>query len=180
MNSSTKLLLLTLCGLLLFGGTTPLPAQPATPSAAPQEPASPPARDRKPGIIRGAPIPPPPGRPGPEGERIRRNREMWRELPEEQKEAMRQRARELHRMVRQEAETALRDSGLQLDEAQTKAFFQRYTQLRRELEKELRRELEEKRREGIQRIQQEMREFFTRVPGASQSSSSDSSSSAEE
>jgi hypothetical protein len=175
---------LTVCLLsagLLCAACTLSTAQSPTPERPGAEERGPQGRgnDREGMVLRGRPLPPA-ERPTSDGERVRRNREVWKELPEEERQAMRERAQEFHRSVRQEAQTALDESGLKLDEATAREFFQRYMHLRRQLEKQLREELNEKRQVGIREIQAEMRKLFAATPGASRSNSAAESSASDE
>jgi hypothetical protein len=115
-----------------------------------QEPRGPVMRPVQPMI----PIPPPPGEgpafgreqeayrrleqvPADERETFKHNLEEWRNLPPEQRVALRNLA---HARARAEIDKAIQDTGLHLDADQREVFGVRYTQERRKLERDLQRQ----------------------------------------
>src|SRR5438270_14094666 len=64
-------------------------------------------------------------------QRFRSNAERWLAMPPEQREALRMREVMRRERLRHEAETALRDSGLQLEDERRQQFEQRYLEERR-------------------------------------------------
>ena len=72
--------------------------------------------------------------PPDEREAYERNLPLWRQMPEEERDALRQRADE---RAKQETDKAYQESGLTLDHDEREVFDLRYRQERRKLEREL-------------------------------------------
>lgn len=105
--------------------------------------------------------PPLGGTPSPEFENVRRaldaltpeqrkrfqeNFWRWANLSPEEKKALRDREEMRKKVMRQEVEAALKESGLQLDAGQREQFVKRYVEERRKIEEQLRKETNEKRK----------------------------------
>ena len=89
---------------------------------------------------------------------------------------MRERERVRREQLQREADKALRDAGLRLDQEKRDLFEQRYLQERRRIERELRQEVEAKRHEQLPALQERLKKEFqepspagpsTSVPAAS-------------
>src|SRR5437867_6643660 len=142
------------------------------PMAAPHEP--PPSQ----------PHGPPSGQPrGPSGQSVRerwlamppdarqnfrRNAELWMQMTPEQRNLMRQRENMRRQIMTREADTAVRDSGLQLSPQERAQFESRYIQERRKVEQGLQQQIEAERQKEIPAlIQQLKKEFQIDQPGKS-------------
>jgi hypothetical protein len=117
------------------------------------------------------------GRFGPEPEGYRRldqvppeerqtfehNLQMWRDLPPEERVALRNLART---RARAEIDKAVQDSGLHLDQDQREMFALRYTQERRKLERDLQRQAAAERAHRMPEILAKLKsEFGEASPG---------------
>lgn len=91
---------------------------------------------------------------------FRRNAERWIQMGPQERELMRQ--REISRRVRmqQEADAALRDAGLRLDQQRRELFEQRYLQERRKIERELIQENEARRRTELPALNDRLKREF--------------------
>jgi hypothetical protein len=91
--------------------------------------------------------------------RFQENFMRWSNLSPEEKKALRDREELRKTVVAQEVDTALKDSGLELDPERREQFVQRYGEERRKIEEQLRKEAAEKRkplvREMVARLKQE-------------------------
>jgi len=101
-----------------------------------------------------------PAGPG-ERERLKKARERWDELSTEEKEAIRERAKQFQSRVRQQAAEILRSSGLQLDEETRREFFEHYLIRRRELERELHEDMQRERESRLAALLEELKEEFS-------------------
>src|SRR5262245_36949629 len=141
----------------------------------------------------GAPHGPPPGQPHgppsgqpqgkPSGQSVRerwlamppdarqnfqRNAQIWNQMSPEQRNLMRQRETMRRQIITREADAAVRDSGLQLNQQERARFESRYIQERRKVEQSLRHQIETERQKEIPAlIQQLRREFQLDEPGKS-------------
>lgn len=101
-------------------------------------------------------------------EQFRKNFHRWQQMPPEAREALR--LVEQNRRERQiaEADQAISDSKLQLDEAQQKAFRRRFLEESRKIEKALRQEMELKRKAQIKALGETLKQELTTPPEPSQ------------
>src|SRR5437762_9995061 len=99
---------------------------------------------------------------------FRRNAELWMQMTPEQRNLMRQRETMRRQTITREADTAVRDSGLQLSPQERAQFESRYIQERRKVEQGLRQQIEAERQKEIPAlIQQLKKEFQIDQPGKS-------------
>jgi hypothetical protein len=102
---------------------------------------------------------------------FRRNAERWIQMGPEERNRMRERERLRHEQLQREADKALREAGLRLDQEKRELFEQRYLQERRRIERELRQEVEAKRHEQLPALQERLRrEFQEPSPGVTSTS----------
>ena len=73
---------------------------------------------------------------------------------------MREREQLRHEQLQREADKALREAGLRLDQEKRELFEQRYLQERRRIERELRQEVEAKRHEQLPALQERLKKEF--------------------
>lgn len=73
---------------------------------------------------------------------------------------MRQREQMRHARLQQEAEAALRDAGLRLDQQRRELFEQRYLQERRKIERQLLQEIEARRRAQLPGLNDRLKKEF--------------------
>ena len=78
--------------------------------------------------------------------RFQENFQRWANLSPEQKKALRDREEVRKQVMEQEVQSAIQESGLQLDGDRRDQFARRYTEERRVIEEQLRKEMAEKRR----------------------------------
>jgi hypothetical protein len=99
---------------------------------------------------------------------FRRNAELWMQMTPEQRNLMRQRENVRRQIITRDADTAVRDSGLQLNPQERARFESRYIQERRIVEQSLRHQIETERQKEIPALIQQLRkEFQIDVPGKS-------------
>ena len=82
-------------------------------------------------------------------QRFQANIERWRQMPPAERREMRERLGWRQQRLKREAETALRDLGLQLEAEKRAKFEERYMEERKRIEHELRQEYREKRRRAL-------------------------------
>jgi hypothetical protein len=96
---------------------------------------------------------------------FRQNAERWMQMSPEERQIMRQRENLRRERIKYETETALRDSGLLLDQQRRDLFESRYMQERRKMEEALRHQIEVERQQQLPTlIQQLKREFQPQQP----------------
>jgi len=91
---------------------------------------------------------------------FRRNAERWMQMGPEERNRMRERERLRREQLKREAEKALHEADLRLDQEKRDLFEQRYLQERRKIERELRREVEAKRHEQLPALQERLKKEF--------------------
>jgi hypothetical protein len=107
---------------------------------------------------------------------FRRNAERWMQMSAGERNLMRDRER-LHReQLRREADAALRDAGLRLDQQKRELFEQRYLQERRKMERAFRQEIESKRNQELPALNDRLRKEFQPVSPTAKSTSSPATS----
>lgn len=103
--------------------------------------------------------------------RFQENFMRWANLSPEEKKALREREEVRKKMIEQETETALQESGLQLEGERREQFIKRYSEGRRVIEEQLRKEANEKRKPLVRELINRLRNEFTSEtpsPSASQ------------
>jgi len=109
---------------------------------------------------------------------FRRNAERWMQMSPEERNLMRMRE-QLHRAkLKQEADAALRDAGLRLDQQKRELFEQRYLQERQKIERELSDEAEAKRKQQLPELNDRLKKEFQETNSTGKSASSPASSAA--
>ena len=99
---------------------------------------------------------------------FRRNAELWMRMSPDQRNLMRQRENMRRQIMTREADSAVRDSGLQLSPQERAQFESRYIQERRKVERTLRQQIENERQKEIPALIQQLRkEFQLDEPGKS-------------
>ncbi len=94
-----------------------------------------------------------------------RNFQRWAQLTTEERQTLRRQADERRQRIMEEMETALRESGLHLDEDRRQVFMLRYRQERRKLELELQEKIAtERARRTPEIVERLKREFETPPP----------------
>jgi hypothetical protein len=78
----------------------------------------------------------------------------------QERQALRELEKAHRAHLKTEADTALRQSGLKLDDKQRAEFEQRYVQERRKLEQALHREFESKRQEVLPQLNERLKKEF--------------------
>lgn len=91
---------------------------------------------------------------------FRRNAERWVQLSPEQQMIMRQRELLRRQQIKQEAEVALREAGMNLDVEKRRKFEERYAEERRRVERALREEMEAKRRQQLPTVHELLKKEF--------------------
>ena len=99
---------------------------------------------------------------------FQRNAQLWMQMTPEQRNVMRQRETVRRQVMTRDADTAVRDSGLQLNPQERARFESRYIQERRKVEQSLRQQIETERQKEIPELIQQLRkEFQLDEPGKS-------------
>jgi hypothetical protein len=91
---------------------------------------------------------------------FQRNAELWMQMTPEQRNLMRQRETMRRQTMTREADAAVRDSGLQLNQQERARFESRYIQERRKVEQSLRQQIEAERQKEIPALIQQLRKEF--------------------
>ena len=94
-------------------------------------------------------------------QRFRSNIERWQQLPPDARNDLRAREISRQKLLKREADAAMRDAGLQIAAEKRAQFEQRYLQERRRVEQELRRELQEKRQREMAPVVERLKKEFT-------------------
>jgi hypothetical protein len=106
--------------------------------------------------------------------RFQENFMRWSNLAPEEKKALRDREEARKKLVAQEIDTALKDSGMELDPERRELFAKRYGEERRKIEEQLRKEAAEKRRplvrDMVARLKEEFATPATPLPATAQPS----------
>jgi len=92
--------------------------------------------------------------------RFQENLVRWANLPPEEKKALREREEVRKQVIEEETNTALQESGLQLDPERREQFMKRYAEGRRLIEEQLRKEMGEKRRPLVRELINRLRSEF--------------------
>lgn len=90
-----------------------------------------------------------------------RNLPLWRQLPEEERDVLRQRADE---RIKQETDKAYQESGLTLDHDQREVFDLRYRQERRKVERELQEKASAERARRLAEVSDRLKHEFKSKP----------------
>ncbi len=101
-----------------------------------------------------------------ERQSFRRNAERWLRMNAQERQALRELEKAHSAQLKSEADAALRQSGLNLDDKKREEFEQRYVQERRKLEHALRREFESKRQEVLPQLNERLKKEFQNHPGS--------------
>jgi hypothetical protein len=95
---------------------------------------------------------------------FRRNAERWMRMGPEERKIMRERENLRRAQIKREAESALRDSGLPLDQEKRSQFESRYIQERRRMEQTLRQQIENERQQQLPALIQQLKREFQLEP----------------
>ena len=93
-------------------------------------------------------------------QRLLRNAERWMQMNAEERKIMRERENLRRTRLKEEAEAALRNSGLHLDQQKRAEFEARYIQERTKVEHVMRQELEAKRRQELPALVDKLKKEF--------------------
>ena len=96
---------------------------------------------------------------------FRRNAERWLKMDAQQQQLLRERERVRQQQIRSEVDTAIRQSGLRLDQKGREQFEMRYRQERRQIERNLREEFESKRQQELPQLNERLKKEFQGNPG---------------
>ena len=91
---------------------------------------------------------------------FQRNAQLWMQMTPEQRNLMRQRENMRRQAMTRDADSAVRDSGLQLNPQERARFESRYIQERRKVEQSLRQQIETERQKEIPALIQQLRKEF--------------------
>jgi hypothetical protein len=89
-----------------------------------------------------------------------RNAERWLHMTPQQQNILRQREKLRRARLKNEADTLLRQSGLQLDQKRRDLFESRYMQERSKMERHLRQEFEAKRKQQLPALSERLKNEF--------------------
>lgn len=93
-------------------------------------------------------------------QQFQRNAERWMQMTPAERNIMRQREILRREQIRRETESALRDSGLRLDQEKRSMFESRYIQERRKMEQSLRQQIESERQQQLPSLIQQLKKEF--------------------
>jgi hypothetical protein len=96
--------------------------------------------------------------------RFQENLIRWSMLSPEEKKALRDREELRKTLVAQEVDTAIKESGLDLDSERRELFGKRYSEERRKIEEQLRKEAAEKRRPLVKEMVARLKQEFATPP----------------
>jgi hypothetical protein len=166
--------------LLIFPFAVCAFAAPTFGQTAPKAPATTPAvKKARDAWLGGGRKPPFDGTPSPEFENVRRaldaltpeqrkrfqeNIVRWANLPPEEKKVLRDREEVRKRVMQQEVEAAMANSGLQLEGERRAEFIKRYGEERRKIEEQLRKETNEKRKPLVHEMINRLKTEFSAAP----------------
>ncbi|MBV9658879.1 MAG: hypothetical protein JO295_12280 [Verrucomicrobia bacterium] len=108
--------------------------------------------------------------PPAEREIFQRNLQRWRNLTPEERDALRGQADARRAQMQTDAQRALQDSGLKLNNDGREMFLLRYSQERRKLERELRQKMDSERATRLPAITEELRREFSNASPSPSSS----------
>ena len=95
-----------------------------------------------------------------ERQTFKKNAERWLQMNQEQRNALRAREKIRQQQMKNEADAALRDSGLRVDPNSRDQFESRYVQERRRIERQLREEAEAKRQQQLKELNERLKSEF--------------------
>jgi hypothetical protein len=95
-----------------------------------------------------------------ERQAFKRNAERWLQMSPEQQKVMREREQVRRAKLKSEADAALTQSGLRLDQGARDQYEARYLQERRRIERQLRQEIEAKRQEQLPQLNERLKSEF--------------------
>jgi len=93
--------------------------------------------------------------------RFQENFLRWANLSPEEKKALREREEVRKKIVALEVDTAIKESGLQLDSEHHELFVKRYGEERRKIEEQLRKEMQEKRKPMVKDLIGRLKQEFS-------------------
>jgi hypothetical protein len=103
-----------------------------------------------------------------------KNAERWLRMSPEEQKVLREREKAHRKQLQKEAEKALRQSGLRLDQDARDRFETRYWEERRRIERDLRKEIEQRRQQQLPVLSERLKNEFqsggarsTSTPGGS-------------
>jgi catalase len=102
---------------------------------------------------------------------FRENFQRWKDMPDQEKGAMRDREQMRREKIAKEIEDSIQKSGLQLDADRREVYALRYAQERRKIEDKLRREMETKRDALLQEVLGRLKVEFSSSSAAATSPS---------
>jgi hypothetical protein len=101
-----------------------------------------------------------------ERQAFQRNAERWLKMNPEQQKLLREREMQRRQQLKIEADAALRQSGLRLDDSARDQFEARYLQERRKIERDLRQETEAKRQQQLPQLNERLKSEFQSHQGS--------------
>ncbi|MFN2508008.1 MAG: hypothetical protein ABR589_04470 [Chthoniobacterales bacterium] len=93
-------------------------------------------------------------------QRFQSNMQRWRQMPLEERRELRRRETMRRQRLQQEAEAAIRESGLQLEAERRRQYELRYIQERKKIEQALRQEIKEKRQRELAPVVERLKREF--------------------
>ena len=93
--------------------------------------------------------------------RFQENFLRWTNLSPEEKKALQDREEIRKKFVAQEIETAIKESGLELDPERREQFVKRYGEERRKIEEQVRKEMIEKRKPLVREMVAKLKQEFS-------------------
>ena len=99
-------------------------------------------------------------------QRFQSNMQRWRQMPPEERKELRLREVKRRQRLQQEAEAAIRESGLQLEAEKRKQYELRYIQERKRIEQALRQEIQERRQRELAPVVERLKKEFDQPQGS--------------
>lgn len=106
-----------------------------------------------------------------EREKFRENFERWKNLPPDERRALRDGEQFRRQKIEREIDEAIKTSGLQLDADRRQVFALRYTQERRKIEEQIHKEIEQKRKPLLDAVVARLKTEFSTASSPAPSAS---------
>jgi hypothetical protein len=95
-----------------------------------------------------------------ERQTFKKNAERWLQMDPQQRQILREREKAHREQLKTEADAAMRQLGLRLDQKAREQFESRYLQERRKIERALRTEVESKRQQELPQLNERLKSEF--------------------
>jgi len=107
------------------------------------------------------------GLPPDQQRRFQQNKKLWDSLTPEQKSLLRANFEDFRRRMKEDIDDAIKQTGLTLNDDQRKAFAKRYTDERRNIERQLHKQMDDQRKGMITDMVVKLKDEFSKAAAAS-------------